>query len=71
MKDARAIVGEKKFSAELAAAALARHQQRRIRAGGEAQKRARAIVRTRYQDRTSLISAATGEGTQESCAQRL
>jgi GTPase len=71
VKDARAIVGElKKFSAELAAKPrwLVINKKDLLPAA-EAQKRARAIVRAlRYKGPHFLISAATGEGTQELCA---
>ena len=70
VKDARAIVGElKKFSAELAAKPrwLVINKSDLLPAA-EAQKRARAIVRAlRYRGPHFLISAATGEGTQELC----
>jgi GTP-binding protein len=70
VKDARAILGElKKFSAELAAKPrwLVINKKDLLPAA-EAQKRARAIVRAlRYKGPHFLISAATGEGTQELC----
>ena len=71
VKDARAILGElQKFSAELAAKPrwLVINKKDLLPAA-EAQKRARAIVRAlRYKGPHFLISAATGEGTQELCA---
>jgi GTP-binding protein len=71
VRDARAIVAElKKFSAELAAKPrwLVINKKDLLPAA-EAQKRARAIVRAlRYKGPHFLISAATGEGTQELCA---
>jgi GTP-binding protein len=70
VKDARAIVGElKQFSAELAAKPrwLVINKKDLLPAA-EAQQRARAIVRAlRYKGPHFLISAATGEGTQELC----
>jgi GTPase len=70
VKDVRAIVAElKKFSAELAAKPrwLVINKKDLLPAA-EAQKRARAIVRAlRYKGPHFLISAATGEGTQELC----
>jgi GTPase len=70
VKDARAIVAElKKFSAELAAKPrwLVINKKDLLPAA-EAQKRARAMVRAlRYKGPHFLISAVTGEGTQELC----
>jgi GTPase len=70
VKDARAIVQElKKFSKELAAKPrwLVINKSDLLPAA-EAQKRARAIVRSlRYRGPHFLISAATGSGTRELC----
>jgi GTP-binding protein len=70
VKDARAIVRElKKFSSELAAKPRwLVINKRDLLPPAEAEKRARAIVRSlRYRGRYFLISAASGEGTRELC----
>src|SRR5579862_791131 len=70
VKDARAIVRElKKFSSELAAKPRwLVINKRDLMPPAEAEKRARAIVRSlRYRGPHFLISAASGEGTRELC----
>src|SRR5262249_35337102 len=70
MQDARAIVRElKKFSSELhAKPRWLVINKRDLLPAAEAEKRARAIVRSlRYRGPWFLISAASGEGTRELC----
>src|SRR5579862_2374674 len=70
VQDARAIVRElKKFSSELAAKPRwLVINKRDLMPPAEAEKRARAIVRSlRYRGPHFLISAASGEGTRELC----